>query len=313
MMQTRYLVAVGIVFIGGALFWVFSGETSSKNEAVLIPLENEVFSGSALLTLAPPTTSLRAEPEKKQVPTPAPATEKPTPITEKPTAQAPTAPVLEPAPHESTFPTKEYLAALEEMARLEIKNPKQPIVAGSIEPIVPTPEPEPKLESETVAPDVVTGPPTLRITAVKITGGTGKTKQDFVQIFNFGSSEVTLNGIRLVKRTKTGASDTSLKSWTTDVFIPAGGYYLWANSEYLGPEIPDSTTSGTISNDNGVALRLGKADEGDVLDSVAWGASTNSFIEGSVFPDNPGEGQVLQRVGNQDTNDNEVDFEITSL
>lgn len=113
----------------------------------------------------------------------------------------------------------------------------------------------------------------------------------------------------MVKRTKTGTSDTSLKSWTADTVIPAGGYFTWANSEYVGSVTPDETTSGTLSNNNGVALREGKANEGTIIDSLAWGSAENSFIEGNVFDANPGAGEVLRRE-NGDTDDNGVDFVI---
>ncbi|MBU0722291.1 lamin tail domain-containing protein [Patescibacteria group bacterium] len=147
------------------------------------------------------------------------------------------------------------------------------------------------------------------ISEVQITGGVGKTENDFIEIYNFNNFQVNLKGYRLVKRTKTGITDTSIKSWTTDVFIPANGYYLWANSNYTNiSTTPDATTTAAISNDNGIAIRFGAEDTGAIIDSVAWGGAQNIFIEGLIFPTNPGDNQSLARKLNLDTNNNSVDF-----
>ncbi len=158
-------------------------------------------------------------------------------------------------------------------------------------------------------------PSKILVSEVQITGGTGKTENDFIELYNPNNTQVNLNGYRLVKRTKTGTSDASIKSWTTDVYIPAGGYYLWANSGYTDiSNTPDVMTTVTISDDNGVAIRYGAEDTGTVIDSVAWGGAGNIFIEGSVFPSNPSANQSLQRKfqGNNfiDTDNNANDFEI---
>ncbi|TSD02601.1 MAG: endonuclease/exonuclease/phosphatase [Parcubacteria group bacterium Athens0714_26] len=100
-------------------------------------------------------------------------------------------------------------------------------------------------------------PAKILISEIQITGGTGKTDNDFIELYNPNSAQVNLNGYRLVKRTKTGTTDTSIKSWTTNIYIPANGYYLWANSDYKNiPVTPDATTTVIISPDNGVAIRF---------------------------------------------------------
>ncbi|MBI3274056.1 MAG: lamin tail domain-containing protein [Candidatus Colwellbacteria bacterium] len=169
-------------------------------------------------------------------------------------------------------------------------------------------------QQQTVASGT-SSPSKILISEIQITGGTGKTENDFIELYNPNSTQVNLNGYRLVKRTKTGISDTSIKSWTTDVYIPANGYYLWANSGYTDiPATSDVVTTATVSNDNGVAIRYGAEDTGAVIDSVAWGGAENIFIEGSVFPTNPGVNESIQRkfTGNTfiDTDNNASDFEI---
>ncbi|MEI6596856.1 MAG: lamin tail domain-containing protein [bacterium] len=149
----------------------------------------------------------------------------------------------------------------------------------------------------------------ILISEVQITGGPGKTENDFIELYNHTNSPFNLKGYRLVKRTKTGTTDTSIKSWSTDVFIPANGYFLWANSNYFDISVtPNATTTATISSDNGVAIRFGAADTGVIIDSVAWGQAQNIFVEGSVFPTNPEANQSLERKINLDTDNNNADF-----
>jgi hypothetical protein len=154
----------------------------------------------------------------------------------------------------------------------------------------------------------ITGSVKLLINKIQTTGGPGKTTEDFVEFYNPGPGQFNLKGYRLVKRTKTGTSDTSLKSWTTDAIISEGGVYRWANSSYLGSA--DTRTSGSIADDNAVALRKGVEDTGEIIDAVGWGGATNGLIEGSVFPTNPFVSQILSRKNNQDTDNNSTDFEI---
>ncbi|OGE90167.1 MAG: hypothetical protein A3E29_03635 [Candidatus Doudnabacteria bacterium RIFCSPHIGHO2_12_FULL_48_16] len=155
----------------------------------------------------------------------------------------------------------------------------------------------------------------LVISQIQITGGSGKTTNDFVEIYNPTSSDIDLKGYRLVKRTKTGTTDTALKSWTASTIVKAHGFYLWANSSFTDiSAAPDTSTTGSIADDNAVALRNGANDTGAIIDSVAWGQATNAFVEGSAFAANPGTNQSLERLpggeaGNGlDTNNNSTDF-----
>lgn len=134
----------------------------------------------------------------------------------------------------------------------------------------------------------------LIISQVQITGGSGHTSDDFIELYNPTEAAINLNGLRLVKRTASGSTDTSIKSWTADILVPAHDYFLWANSGFAGISLtPDATTTATIANDNGIALRQGPEDTGTILDSVAWGTSNNGFT--NVSPANPDAGQALVR------------------
>ncbi len=149
----------------------------------------------------------------------------------------------------------------------------------------------------------------ILISEVQITGGPGKTGNDFIELYNPNNVAVNLKGYRLVKRTKSGTTDTNIKSWTADAFIAANGYYLWASSGCTDTAvIPNATTTMMLSDDNGIAIRFGAADSGVIIDSLAWGGAQNAFIESAVFPTNPGANQSLARQENSDTNNNSADF-----
>lgn len=157
-------------------------------------------------------------------------------------------------------------------------------------------------------------PPRILISEIQITGGAGSTENDFIELYNPNSSQVNLNGYRLVKRTQSGANDTSIKSWTSDVYVAANGYYLWANSGYTNiSTAPDATTTASISDHNGAALRFGAIDTGTIIDSVAWGNAQNAFVENTAFSTNPGANQSIQRKFQNntyiDTDNNSHDFE----
>jgi len=159
----------------------------------------------------------------------------------------------------------------------------------------------------------------LVISQVQTTAGSGKTTNDFVEIYNPTSQDIDLKGIRLVKRTKTGVSDTLLKSWTDSTLIKAHGFYLWANSGFTDiSAAADVATTGSIADDNGVALRNGPNDSGAIIDSLAWGSATNVFVEGQVFALNPEANQSLERkpasnIGNgTDSDNNAADFMQTN-
>lgn len=117
------------------------------------------------------------------------------------------------------------------------------------------------------------------ISAVQVSGGDGFVNQDFIELYNPNPYPMDLNGHRLVKRSANGTADSSIKSFSAETIIPAYSFYLWANSSWLDiAVVPDATTSATLANDNGVALRQGALDTGTIIDSLAWGETSNGFV-----------------------------------
>lgn len=120
--------------------------------------------------------------------------------------------------------------------------------------------------------------PNLIISAIQITGGTGHTQEDFIELYNPSDLPFDLNGHRLVKRTAAGTSDTLLKAWIEPTIVLPHRFYLWANSSFTTiSKTPDATSTGTLADNNGVALRFGEENLGDIIDAVVWGSTANGF------------------------------------
>ena len=151
---------------------------------------------------------------------------------------------------------------------------------------------------------------TIVISEVQLSGLTAD--DEFIELKNLTNQDINLGDYRLVRRTSSGASDSNIKAFEVSDVIPANGYYLWTGNEWSGAVTPDASTSGVLAANNGIALRLGALNTGSIIDSVAWGNSTNAFVEGTVFPNNPEPGSSLHRLGD-DTDNNSVDFGLNAV
>jgi len=173
---------------------------------------------------------------------------------------------------------------------------------------------------------VVTLADHLVISEVQI-GDAVSAKHDFVELYNPTDYPIDLSDyedsyVKLVKRTKSGTSDTSIKSWKSkeeDNIVPAHGYYLWAsNSADDGWELSIDAnvfTSGTITDNNAVGLRV--KESSNLIDSVGWGEAANSLVEKMPAPAPPENGSIERKSGDGidhaygnalDTDDNSWDF-----
>jgi uncharacterized protein len=84
--------------------------------------------------------------------------------------------------------------------------------------------------------------PNLVVSQFQVAGGGPNAANDeFVELHNTSSDPVDLNGHRLVYRSSSGTNDVQLFSWSTSTIIPAGGYYLVANTSYDGSVTPDAS------------------------------------------------------------------------
>jgi hypothetical protein len=149
----------------------------------------------------------------------------------------------------------------------------------------------------------------LIINEIQISGGTGKTENDFVELYNPTDSSINLKGYLLVKRTKTGDSDTTIFSWTSDTLITSKSYYLWANNKngFSDKLEADCNSDEIISNDNGIGLRDG---DKKIIDSVGWGDCKNIFVETTAFQQNPTSNKSIARENFKDSDNNSKDFSL---
>ncbi|MEK7094406.1 MAG: lamin tail domain-containing protein [Patescibacteria group bacterium] len=152
----------------------------------------------------------------------------------------------------------------------------------------------------------------LVIIEVQITGGSGKTDNDYIRIFNPTSNGIDVGGWKLRKRTQSG-TESSIKVFPDSVSVSLGGNFLWANSKDGFSEIvsADVSSTQTLASNNSIVL-LNASDV--VIDAVAWGSDhVGPFIEGIAFPNSApvfhrkvSEGVVV------DTDQNQADFEAIS-
>ncbi len=124
----------------------------------------------------------------------------------------------------------------------------------------------------------------ILLSEIQITGGTGHTNDDFVELYNPTDASVNISDFRLRYRNSKGA-EGSLRVFETENCIPPKGFFLWANSSGAFASLADTTTSGTLSNDYSVLLY---PKEGTTpLDTLHFG-------NGTLLP-NPGAGQSLMQ------------------
>ncbi|MCX6789389.1 MAG: DUF1566 domain-containing protein [Candidatus Gribaldobacteria bacterium] len=159
-------------------------------------------------------------------------------------------------------------------------------------------------------------PPILLISEAQIRDASS-TNNDFVEIFNPNNQAIDITDFQLKKQTSTGTSTGySLRVFPANSVIPAMGYFLWANSDYILPGLtPDATSTQTLATNNSVALFY--TDHATIIDQVAWGSSANPFVETAPFTPNPANDQTITRQqdssGNYlDTNNNANDFILAS-
>jgi Lamin Tail Domain/Collagen triple helix repeat (20 copies) len=155
-------------------------------------------------------------------------------------------------------------------------------------------------------------------TAVRVnefsTGTAASATDEFVELYNAGSSPADLGGFRLVYRSGAGTSDVGLATISDGTTLAAGAFYLLGGSGYAGAKKPDqSFSTGIAATAGGLGVRDAS---GKLLDSVGYGTATNAFVETRPAPAPPvtavpGSSGIRLPDG-ADTNDNGADFRVTA-
>lgn len=142
------------------------------------------------------------------------------------------------------------------------------------------------------------------------TAAVGDSGMEFIELFNAGSTEIALDGMRLAYRSAAGERDTTLYRFTDRDAIASQGYFLLVRSGKNVGRTPDAIFAAGLAN-NGGGLALRTVDD-QILDSLGWGTAENIFVEGTAATA-PGAGRSLERIAVLDTDDNAVDFRIQDL
>jgi hypothetical protein len=165
--------------------------------------------------------------------------------------------------------------------------------------------------STTTTTTTTNQPPPVRVNEVE-TGTSLSAADEFVELVNSGTSSVDIGGWKIVYRSATGASDTTLATVAADTTLAAGAFYLLAGSAYAGTAPADQAFStGLAATGGAIGVRDGS---GVLIDSVGWGTAANALVEGAPAPAPPSTGapgsSIVRLPDGHDTNVNSSDFTI---
>lgn len=154
------------------------------------------------------------------------------------------------------------------------------------------------------------------LTQVQTTGGTGKSSQELIEIYNNTPDEVDITGWSIE------TNGTTIYRYDVDVvgkriILPAGQHTVLASSDFLlahsGFVADGVLMSSVITNANG-SVRIVNA-EGATVSGLSWGTATST--EGTTHPGSSSGGVLERKVNNEglyfDTMSNIDDFEMGSL
>jgi len=146
------------------------------------------------------------------------------------------------------------------------------------------------------------------------TGTNASAADEFVELVNAGGAAADIGGWKLVYRSATGTSDTTLATVPSGTTLVAGGLYLFGGNAYAGVRAADqSFATGLASTGGGVGIR---DTGGSLVDSVGWGTAANALVEGTVAPAPPSTAppgsSIGRRPNGHDTNDNSADFSVAA-
>lgn len=128
------------------------------------------------------------------------------------------------------------------------------------------------------------------ISEVKISGPSGSSTDEFVELYNPTDAPVDITGWQLVKRTASGAAYPLVDSFEA-LTVAAHGYVLVAHpTGYTGSIAPDAryTSTNSLSADNSVEI----VSPVGIVDLVGWGSATH--VEGARAPA-PGSAKSIER------------------
>ena len=168
----------------------------------------------------------------------------------------------------------------------------------------------------TIAAPAPTGSLNMVIAELRTRGPNGAT-DEFIELFNRSGTPVVLDGWQVWRSSATGVT-TLIKQIPANTTVPAGGFYLLANSAGYSQSVvspADLLYTGGIDDGGGVALF---DNQSGIVDQVGMGAGS-AYLEGSPLTamiSNINQSFERNNGGcypNQDTDNNAVDFHYNKL
>jgi hypothetical protein len=169
-------------------------------------------------------------------------------------------------------------------------------------------------DTTSVTPSVVgSGAAGVVINEVQVQ--TTSPSQQFVELFNPGSSSVDISGWTLKHDTSSrSTSAVVLATVPASTSLPAGGFYLFGNTAYAGAgTVNQRFTTALSATQDSVAI---VNSSGTTVDGVGWGSSVRYFAEGCnapIAPATAAPGESIVRLPDgQTTGSNCNDFTVTA-
>lgn len=144
--------------------------------------------------------------------------------------------------------------------------------------------------------------PTIVMSEIKVAGASN-TKDEFIELFNFGPQSVNLSGLKLHAWNQGTTTDTNLPLTFFNASIPANGFYLIAPSTFASgnganPDATYSTATAQLVANGAAYISFSATADTDVIDLVGWGTSTKK--EGTALADIAA-GTSVERKSNLDS------------
>ena len=156
--------------------------------------------------------------------------------------------------------------------------------------------------------------PSVKVNEVRL-GVTGATTNQYIELYNAGSTPVDLSGDTVVYRSATAQADTMLATVPAGTTLAPGGYYVLGRSPgYTGT--PDLGFTTSLSTSGG-AVGLRDSTGTLLFDSVGWGTANNALVEDCPAPAPPTiaapGASIVRRPNGADTDSNCSDFAVTTV
>jgi PKD repeat protein len=137
------------------------------------------------------------------------------------------------------------------------------------------------------------------ISEVKITGGSGKSTDEFIELYNPTDGDVLLSGWQLIKKTASGNEYLLVENLAEQIISSHSFLLIVHPVGYLSETQPDLyyTTTNSIADNNTIILLNGAGEEAD---KVGFGSASD--FEGEVLS-NPGSNKSLERKAQSDSTD----------